>query len=100
MSGVTGRRARTLAGHAELDDDARPLAGEMAQSDGPGPRGLERAAATGEPVRRPGRGRPIFAALAERWSAAGKVVPGTYDREWAELVNRPAWPDDSVLTRR
>ncbi|MEU4893986.1 hypothetical protein AB0B12_16110 [Streptomyces sp. NPDC044780] len=36
---------------------------------------------------------PIYAALVERWASAGRAVPGRYDREWAELVSCPAWPD-------
>jgi hypothetical protein len=36
---------------------------------------------------------PIYAALVERWSSAGRAVPGAYDREWTELVNCPPWPD-------
>ncbi len=37
-------------------------------------------------------GMPIYAELAERWLGAGRAVPGAYDQEWADLVNRPAWP--------
>lgn len=36
---------------------------------------------------------PIYAALVERWASAGRAVPGRYDREWAELVNCPPWPE-------
>ncbi|MEU6082495.1 hypothetical protein [Streptomyces sp. NPDC047108] len=36
---------------------------------------------------------PIYAALARSWAAAGKAVPGQYDREWINLTRRPAWPD-------
>ncbi|MFF7651204.1 hypothetical protein ACFZCY_15340 [Streptomyces sp. NPDC007983] len=36
---------------------------------------------------------PIYAALVERWSSAGRAVPGAYDREWTELINCPPWPD-------
>jgi hypothetical protein len=35
---------------------------------------------------------PIYAALAARWSAAGRVVPGQADREWTMLASRPPWP--------
>ncbi|WP_431046550.1 hypothetical protein ACQUSR_31785 [Streptomyces sp. P1-3] len=42
---------------------------------------------------------PIYMALVERWSSAGKTVPGTYDQEWADIMRRPAWPDGaSFLT--
>ncbi|WKX68801.1 hypothetical protein [Streptomyces sp. XD-27] len=36
-------------------------------------------------------------ALVQRWSSAGRTVPGAYDHEWAELVRRPAWPDGGRL---
>ncbi|PGH49725.1 hypothetical protein CRI70_16395 [Streptomyces sp. Ru87] len=36
---------------------------------------------------------PLYRALAERWSAAGRAVPGAADEEWSTLVRRPPWPD-------
>ncbi|MFJ6438766.1 hypothetical protein [Streptomyces sp. NPDC091416] len=35
---------------------------------------------------------PVFAALAARWSAEGRVVPGQVDREWAMLAGSCPWP--------
>ncbi|WP_327425511.1 hypothetical protein OG612_43815 (plasmid) [Streptomyces sp. NBC_01527] len=35
---------------------------------------------------------PIFAALAAHWIAAGRVVPGQVDREWAMLAGSCPWP--------
>ncbi|WP_369243594.1 hypothetical protein [Streptomyces sp. R41] len=35
---------------------------------------------------------PIYAALAVRWQAAGRVVPGQADREWTMLASRCPWP--------
>ncbi|MFF3159576.1 hypothetical protein [Streptomyces sp. NPDC057910] len=35
---------------------------------------------------------PIYATLAARWSAAGRVVPGQADREWTMLASRCPWP--------
>ncbi|MGW3929445.1 hypothetical protein ACWECC_15240 [Streptomyces microflavus] len=37
-------------------------------------------------------GEPIFAALAAHWMAAGRVVPGQVDREWAMLAGSCPWP--------
>ncbi|WP_250306593.1 hypothetical protein [Streptomyces sp. A 4/2] len=37
-------------------------------------------------------GEPIFAALAAHWMAAGRVVPGQVDREWAMLAGNCPWP--------
>ncbi|HEY5834611.1 hypothetical protein [Streptomyces sp.] len=31
---------------------------------------------------------PVFAALADQWRSAGRMVPGHADTEWAELVGR------------
>lgn len=37
-------------------------------------------------------GVPIFVALAARWRAEGRVVPGQTDREWVMLVSNCPWP--------
>jgi hypothetical protein len=34
------------------------------------------------------RDAPVFAALADQWRSAGRMVPGQTDTEWAELVGR------------
>ncbi|MCZ4119571.1 hypothetical protein [Streptomyces sp. H39-S7] len=52
--------------------------------------------ADGGTVRRPARGAagshrsdvPVYAALADQWRSAGRMVPGQIDAEWAELVGR------------
>ncbi|MEU3462684.1 hypothetical protein ABZ721_22420 [Streptomyces sp. NPDC006733] len=31
---------------------------------------------------------PVYAALADQWRSAGRMVPGQTDEEWAELVGR------------
>jgi hypothetical protein len=31
---------------------------------------------------------PVFAALADQWRSAGRMVPGQIDTEWSELVGR------------
>lgn len=31
---------------------------------------------------------PVYAALADQWRSAGRMVPGQIDTEWAELVGR------------
>jgi hypothetical protein len=31
---------------------------------------------------------PVFAALADQWRSAGRMVPGQADTEWSELVGR------------
>ncbi|MCM2423272.1 MULTISPECIES: hypothetical protein [unclassified Streptomyces] len=31
---------------------------------------------------------PVYAALADQWRSAGRMVPGQIDAEWAELVGR------------
>jgi hypothetical protein len=31
---------------------------------------------------------PLYAALADQWRSAGRMVPGQTDPEWAELVGR------------
>ncbi|WP_127355377.1 hypothetical protein [Actinacidiphila soli] len=46
----------------------------------------------GETVRRP-VDAPIFEALARRWAAAGRLVPGQDDREWKTLAGHCLWPD-------
>ncbi|GAA1272897.1 hypothetical protein GCM10009646_69980 [Streptomyces aureus] len=51
------------------------------------------AAVTGrEETIPPPPGEPIFAALAARWSAQGRVVPGQLDREWVRLADNCPWP--------
>lgn len=35
---------------------------------------------------------PIYATLAAQWVAAGRVVPGQVDREWAMLAGNCPWP--------
>lgn len=55
-------------------------------------RALDRSTAGGETLHQ-STCVPIYAALVERWASAGRAVPGRYDREWAELVNCPAWPE-------
>ncbi|MEK0097356.1 hypothetical protein WDA79_02335 [Streptomyces sp. A475] len=37
-------------------------------------------------------GEPIFAALAARWKAEERVVPGEVDREWVRLADGGPWP--------
>ncbi|MGG2459330.1 hypothetical protein ACO0M4_05825 [Streptomyces sp. RGM 3693] len=44
------------------------------------------------PARRRSDDAPIFDALAERWAAAGRLVPGTDDHEWTMLVEQAPWP--------
>jgi hypothetical protein len=34
------------------------------------------------------REAPLYAALADQWRLAGRMVPGQTDPEWAELVGR------------
>ncbi|MDJ0340435.1 hypothetical protein QMK19_00060 [Streptomyces sp. H10-C2] len=46
---------------------------------------------TGGTVRLP-VDEPIFAELAGRWAAAGRLVPGQDDREWTALASRCPWP--------
>ncbi|MFJ4866328.1 hypothetical protein [Streptomyces sp. NPDC088748] len=43
----------------------------------------------GESVPRPGL-EPVYAALAQEWQTAGRLVPGRYDEEWAVLA-RYTW---------
>lgn len=31
---------------------------------------------------------PLYAALADQWRTAGRIVPGQTDTEWTELVGR------------
>ncbi|CAG6396875.1 hypothetical protein NMG29_13605 [Streptomyces cocklensis] len=31
---------------------------------------------------------PVFAALADQWRSAGRMVPGQTDAEWSDLVAR------------
>jgi hypothetical protein len=31
---------------------------------------------------------PVYAALADQWRSAGRIVPGQADTEWSELVGR------------
>jgi hypothetical protein len=31
---------------------------------------------------------PVYAALADQWRSAGRMVPGQADSEWSELVGR------------
>ena len=31
---------------------------------------------------------PVYAALADQWRSAGRMVPGQADTEWSELVGR------------
>ncbi|MFE4960238.1 hypothetical protein ACFRCW_41375 [Streptomyces sp. NPDC056653] len=35
----------------------------------------------------------IYAGLAVRWTAAGRVVPGQTDQEWNMLTSRCPWPN-------
>ncbi len=35
---------------------------------------------------------PIFQALADHWRAAGRLVPGEYDPDWARLTREAPWP--------
>ncbi|MFG1806702.1 hypothetical protein [Streptomyces sp. NPDC049040] len=44
--------------------------------------------APGGTVLRHGAEAPVFAALADQWRSAGRMVPGQTDTEWAELVGR------------
>ncbi|MBV9025498.1 MAG: hypothetical protein JO362_17290 [Streptomycetaceae bacterium] len=37
---------------------------------------------------------PIYAALVRCWRDEGRCLPGEHDDEWAQLMNRPAWPAD------
>ncbi|MGP3922042.1 hypothetical protein [Streptomyces sp. 8N616] len=61
---------------------------------------LRRATARRRPLTRPPEGEtvpqptdaPIYSAMVERWTSAGKAVPGQYDREWINLTRRPPWP--------
>lgn len=46
----------------------------------------------GETVRCP-VDAPIFEALACRWAAAGRLVPGQDDRERTTLAGHCPWPD-------
>jgi hypothetical protein len=45
----------------------------------------------GETVPRP-QDEPIFTALAARWAAVGRLVPGTTDPEWDTLTGRSTDP--------
>ncbi|MET7308958.1 hypothetical protein [Streptomyces sp. NPDC005571] len=40
---------------------------------------------------RPPANEPIYAGLAVRWTAAGRVVPGQTDQEWKMLTSRRPW---------
>ncbi|WUH94955.1 hypothetical protein OG900_35615 [Streptomyces sp. NBC_00433] len=31
---------------------------------------------------------PVFAALADQWRSAGRMVPGQTDTEWSDLITR------------
>jgi hypothetical protein len=35
---------------------------------------------------------PLYSSLAQRWSLAGRTVPGVPDHEWERLVRTPIWP--------
>ncbi|WP_327292336.1 hypothetical protein [Streptomyces sp. NBC_01198] len=35
---------------------------------------------------------PVFAALADQWRSAGRMVPGQIDTEWSDLVGRIPHP--------
>ncbi|MET8681630.1 hypothetical protein ABZW18_29625 [Streptomyces sp. NPDC004647] len=58
----------------------RPVAGRRRPLGGP------------EAEEPPSADAPIYTAMVERWTSAGRAVPGRYDNEWISLVRRPPWP--------
>lgn len=41
--------------------------------------------------RQPDPEESLFAALADEWRQAGRMVPGDRDREWVDAVVRKVW---------
>lgn len=53
----------------------------------------DEAAGGGTVLRRPAADAPVFAALADQWRSAGRMVPGQKDAEWSDLVARIPCPN-------